>query len=184
MLDHGSSEKCLKTGRKQITPIFKKTKKEYPENYKPIPGNVIEQLILETISRNMKDKEIISSSQHGFIKRESCLTTLIRILNKWPDGWAYCKTSFKEVLNKWKHSVSKGWWKANACKVSTRAQIIIDSFYILCAVIKGYGQILLKPSHFCCPWNVQLVPQSGVSCFTTSYKHGYSIQKEIVICIC
>ncbi|GAB0182921.1 mitochondrial enolase superfamily member 1 [Grus japonensis] len=36
----------------------------------------MEQLILETISRHMKDINVIRSSQHDFSKRKSCLTNL------------------------------------------------------------------------------------------------------------
>jgi len=38
---------------------------------------VMEQLILETISRQMKDKREIRSNQHRFMKAKSCLTRLI-----------------------------------------------------------------------------------------------------------
>ena len=37
----------------------------------------MEQLILGTASRHMKDKRVIRGSQRGFIKGESCLTNLI-----------------------------------------------------------------------------------------------------------
>ena len=37
----------------------------------------MEQLILETISRHMKEKKSIRNSQHGFPKRKLCLTNLI-----------------------------------------------------------------------------------------------------------
>lgn len=40
-------------------------------------GKVLVQLILETISGHMKDKNIIRCSQHGFTKAKSCLTSLI-----------------------------------------------------------------------------------------------------------
>ena len=64
-----------------VTPIFKKGKKEDPGNYSPlsltsIPGKVMEQFILEVISRYV-DKKVIGNSQHGFTKGRSCFTNLI-----------------------------------------------------------------------------------------------------------
>lgn len=69
-----------------VTSIFKKNKKEDPGNYglvslTLIPGAVMEQLIPETTSRHMKDKKVIGSSQHGFMKGKSCLTNLIAFYN-------------------------------------------------------------------------------------------------------
>jgi len=65
-----------------VTPIFKKGKTEDPGNYRPvslssIPGKMMEQLILEVIIKQVEEKEIIRSSQHGFTKGKSCLTNLI-----------------------------------------------------------------------------------------------------------
>jgi len=47
-----------------------------------VPGKVIEQLILETISRHIKDKKIIRTSYHGFMKRKSCLINLINFCDE------------------------------------------------------------------------------------------------------
>ncbi|KAJ7411271.1 hypothetical protein BTVI_50499 [Pitangus sulphuratus] len=47
-----------------------------------MPRKVMEQLILETVSRQMKAKKAIRNSQHGFTKGKSCLTNLINFCDE------------------------------------------------------------------------------------------------------
>ncbi|PKU46080.1 rna-directed dna polymerase from mobile element jockey- hypothetical protein [Limosa lapponica baueri] len=82
-------EKSWRTGevpkywrKDNVTPVFKKGKKEDPGNYRPVSftsilGKVKEQLILDVISKHVKEKKVIMSDQYGFTKEKSYLTSLI-----------------------------------------------------------------------------------------------------------
>lgn len=84
MDDHGDWETCRRTG--EIT-IFKNGKKEDPRNYRlvtltSVPGKVMEQLNLGTISRHMEVKRMTGCCQYGFAKGKSHLINLITFYNE------------------------------------------------------------------------------------------------------
>lgn len=63
---------------KNVT-VFKKCEKEDLGNYSPvnltlITGKVMEQIILENISKHMKNMEVAGSNPYGFAKKKLCLT--------------------------------------------------------------------------------------------------------------
>ncbi|KAK4831045.1 hypothetical protein QYF61_014977 [Mycteria americana] len=70
-----------------VTPIFKKGRKEDPGNYRPVsltsvPGKLMEQIILSAITQHVENNQGIKPSQHGFRKGRSCLANLISFYDK------------------------------------------------------------------------------------------------------
>ena len=69
-----------------VTPIYKKGRKEDLGNYRPVsltsvPGKVMEQIILGEITQHVYGMQGIRPSQQRFMKGRSCLTNLISFYN-------------------------------------------------------------------------------------------------------
>lgn len=106
--------------RANVIPVYKNGPRENPGNYKPInlnsiPGKVMEQVQLETITNQMN--QVTGRSPHDFTKGKSCLTNLIFLQQKQK---IFCRRRlvcevgkklanrmvFKDFYSDWQHVVS------------------------------------------------------------------------------
>ena len=74
----------------RITPIFKKGRKKDASNYRPVSitsqtCKVMERIIRKKLVQHLENNEFLSSSQHGFVPKKSCLTNLLETLEDWTD---------------------------------------------------------------------------------------------------
>ncbi|KAK4832671.1 LOW QUALITY PROTEIN: hypothetical protein QYF61_024967 [Mycteria americana] len=70
-----------------VTPIYRKGRKENPGIYRPVsltlvPGKFMEQIIWSAITWHVQDNQVIRPRQHGFMKGRFCLTNLIFFYDK------------------------------------------------------------------------------------------------------
>lgn len=77
-------EEVLEDWKKaNVTPTFKRDKRKDPGIYRLINLTSATGMVMEHhVSRNMKNKKIIRSSQHGFMKQKLQLTNLIPFNNE------------------------------------------------------------------------------------------------------
>jgi len=72
------------SGKRQTSHVFRKSKKEDPDNYRlvgitTVPVEAVKQILLEALSQRTKEKKVIWSSQCGLAKGKSCLMDLIAL---------------------------------------------------------------------------------------------------------
>ena len=73
-----------------ISPIYKKGKKCYVNNYRPVSltcilCKILESIIRDNILQYFIDNKLFSNRQYGFIKGRSTVTQLLNILDKWTE---------------------------------------------------------------------------------------------------
>ena len=65
-----------------VSPLYKKGKRDKPENYRPVSltsivGRILESIIKDKIVEHLDKFKLIRASQHGFTRGRSCLTNLL-----------------------------------------------------------------------------------------------------------
>ncbi len=91
-------QKCLDEGYvpqswkdAHVTPIFKKGKKSAPGNYRPVSltsivCKVMESLVRDKVVDHMRNHNLFTDYQHGFIHGRSCSTNLLSVLDTWTEA--------------------------------------------------------------------------------------------------
>ena len=69
-----------------VTPVFKKGNRSTPANYRPISltsivCKILDHIIHTSVISHFERNNILTDCQHGFRKRRSCETQLIRTIN-------------------------------------------------------------------------------------------------------
>ena len=70
-----------------VTAVFKKGKKSCPSNYRPVSltvnlCKVFESIMRDKIIEHIERHQLVKESQHGFVRRKSCLTYLLVFLEE------------------------------------------------------------------------------------------------------
>ena len=74
-----------------VTPIFKKGRKQDPLNYRPVsltsvPCKVLERIIKKRLVEHLENNNLLTNLQHGFRSGRSCLTQLLEYLEELEDA--------------------------------------------------------------------------------------------------
>ncbi len=111
----------LRTGRlpvcwkeANISAIFKKGKKKQPSNYRPvsltcIPCKMLEKILRQRVLDHLRENDILSNQQYGFLSGRSTSLQLLHVLDEWTQSLDDGKTldvvyfDFKKAFDKVPH---------------------------------------------------------------------------------
>ena len=73
-----------------VMPLFKKGKRDDPNNYRPVSltsiiGKILESTIKNCMLEHLMQQSLFKDSQHGFTRGRSCLTNLINFMEEVTD---------------------------------------------------------------------------------------------------
>ena len=73
-----------------VSAIHKKSNKNQAQNYRPVSptsvvGKILEQIIRDNVTEHMKDNDLLSDKQFGFIKGLSTVLQLLKVLDSWTE---------------------------------------------------------------------------------------------------
>ncbi|PKU30465.1 rna-directed dna polymerase from mobile element hypothetical protein [Limosa lapponica baueri] len=127
-----------------VIPIYKKSVREDPGNYRPIsltsvPGKVIEKIILGASERHLKDNAIIRHSQYGFTKGKSSLTNLISFYNKEPQTLEVGESAWSKEDSP---SIVEDWVRDHLSKLDTPKYMGPDGIHP--RVLRELADIIVK----------------------------------------
>jgi hypothetical protein len=71
-----------------VSPIYKKGRKQSPENYRPIsltsiPCKILESIIRDHILEHMINNNLLSDRQYGFVSKRSTTLQLLQVMEVW-----------------------------------------------------------------------------------------------------
>ena len=98
-----------------ITPVYKKGRKESAENYRPISltsqvCKVLETIIQDDMMTFFMEYGLLSEAQHGFVPGRSCVSQLLQVMNDWTESLDQgvpvdaCYLDFKKAFDSVAHS--------------------------------------------------------------------------------
>ncbi|KAK4816187.1 hypothetical protein QYF61_012477 [Mycteria americana] len=128
-----------------VTPIFRKDKKEDPVSSTLIPRKVMGQIIPEIIYKHMKDKKVVMISQHGYMKGK------LGEPGRWLDVFylaftkAFDTISHNILIDKWKkHRLDKWTERAVTLFLPPGGERHINIFHLCLALYHFFDDLANK----------------------------------------